>query len=323
MAAPISVHDHIRENNRRTALLLLLFPLSFVLLAFAIVAAGLFFIEDKNAIAYGQSLMSVYAPLKYAAGFPILYAAAGYAAVAAVPIIALTSCWIAVSYFFGDRMMLGFSGATPLPEDWPGYRQARRSAENVALAAGIPTPALYVINDSSLNAFATGHTPGTSSIALTSGMIEKLSKDELEGVIAHEIAHIKNRDVRLNMLVITGFGVLAFLANAVMRIIRSAGNSNRGGSSQKNGAAAILILFGIWLLLVIFNLVVGPIINMAVSRSQEYQADATAALFTRNPKALADALAKIKPDPVVEALRGNRTMGVACIAYPHEGKSFS
>jgi heat shock protein HtpX len=201
--------------------------------------------------------------------------------------------------------------------------QARRSAENVALAAGVPTPALYVIKDNSLNAFTTGHTPETSSIALTSGLIEKLSKDELEGVIAHEIAHIKNRDVRLNMLVIIGFGVLAFLADAVMRMIRSAGGSNRNRSNGKGGGSAILVLFGLWLLLVIFNLIVGPIINMAISRSQEYQADATAALFTRNPKALADALAKIKPDPVVEALCDNRTMSVACIAYPHAGKSLA
>jgi heat shock protein HtpX len=251
-----------------------------------------------------------------------VWAAAGYALAAVVPIIIVASVWIAISYFFGDEMMLSFSGANPMGNDKPEYREARRIAENVALAAGVPAPALYIIDDDSLNAFATGRSPATSSIALTSGIIAKLSKEELEGVIAHETAHIKNRDVRLNMLIITGFGVLAFLAEIVLRAMRGA---TRGGgrSNNKNSGGAMLILLGIWLALVIFNFFIGPIINMAVSRSQEYQADATGALFTRNPGALASALEKIKPDPVVEKLCDNKPMGIACIAYPHAGKSFS
>jgi heat shock protein HtpX len=277
--------------------------------------------QDAEVVAYGQKLLAEYAAAGTAGAAPLLYAAAGYALVSAVPIIAAALSWIGISYLFGDGMMLGFAGAERMQDDTPEHRQVRRTVENVALTAGLPAPAVYIIDDNSLNAFATGRAPGSSSIALTSGIIAKLSKEELEGVIAHEMAHIKNRDMRLNMLIITGFCALAFFAEILMRAIRSCGRSNRG-SNNKNSGGVVMILLGLWLLLAIFNLVVGPIINMALSRSQEYTADATGALFTRNPKALASALGKIKPDPVVETLCDNRTMSVACIAYPHAGKSF-
>jgi heat shock protein HtpX len=311
----------MRDNDRRTVFLLFMFPASFILLAFALAFAALSMMDDGSAAEFGLELLKKYAGVN-PAGFPDLYAAAGYALAVSIPIIAVALGWIAISYFFGDRMMLDFAGARRALESRPEIRPVLRTVENVALAAGLPTPAVYIVDDESLNAFATGRSPASASIALTSGILKKLDPVELEGVIAHEMAHIKNRDMRLNMLIITGFGVLAFMADIAMRMIRSMGNGAARRSSGKSSQAAggvILVLFAVWLALVIFNFFVAPVISMAVSRTREYAADASAALLTRNPKALASALGKIGGDSAVEALAGKKSFGLACIAWPHAG----
>lgn len=278
-----SVHDHIRKNNIKSFLLVLMFPISLCLIFLGLIY--LFFAGDEESLAYGLEFFKAWMPI----------------------ILGGSAVWMAISYFFGGKMMLGFAHATPLFRDDEQYKKVFRSVENVALAAGLPTPKIYVIHDKSLNAFATGHNPKNASIALTSGIIDILEPLELEAVIAHEMAHIGNRDVRLNMLIISGIGILGFIGNVLIRMCPSR-------NSKNNGAALFLIL---GLALIIFNYIVAPLIRLAISRTNEYNADATASLITRNPLALASALQKISKDPRVEVLDGTQ-MALACIYDPSE-----
>lgn len=277
-----TVYDHIRRNNIKSFFLILMFPISLCLIFFALV--WLFFAGDPEALAAGMAFFKSWAPM----------------------VMGGALVWMFISYFFGDEMMLGFAHAKPLSNKSSDYKKVFKAVENVALAAGLPTPKVYVIQDNSLNAFATGMTPQSASVALTSGIIKTLEPLELEGVIAHEMAHIGNRDVRLNVLIISGIGILGFLGNILIRI-RS--------RDSKNNVAALVMIMGLSLL--IFNWIVAPLIRLAISRTNEYNADATAALITRNPLALASALQKISKDPRVEVL-DDTEMGLACIYDPTE-----
>ncbi len=278
-----TVYDHIRYNNIKSFLLVLLFPISLCLIFFALIY--LVYGKDPETLAYGIAFFKSWAPI----------------------VLGLSVIWMLISYFFGDDMMLGFAHAQPLSDKNQGYKRVFKSVENVALAAGLPTPKVYVIQDESLNAFATGRNPQNAAVALTSGIIKALEPLELEAVIAHEMAHIGNRDVRMNMLIISGIGILGFLGNILVRV-RSSGNN-------RNNNGGLIILLGFALL--IFNWIVAPLIRLAISRTNEYNADATAAFITRNPMALASALKKISVDARVEVLDGTQ-MALACIYDPGE-----
>lgn len=287
MAQINTVYDHIRKNNHKTILLVLLFPLSFLLLLFG------FFVADN----------------------PWQDALTASVAIAG-PIFAICSIWMLISWAFGDSMMLGFAGATEIHSKDEKYREIFQSVENIALAAGLPTPRVYIMNDNSLNAFATGRSPRDASIALTSGIIKKLNKSELEGVIAHEMAHIGNRDIRLDMLIITGVGVTVFLANLLWYTATyDLGNRNKDKRNLN------LALLGCWLVLTIFNVVIVPLLRMALSRNREYAADATGAQITRNPHALASALRKISGDSRLKQLDKVKTMSSVCIAFPGDSRA--
>lgn len=283
-----TVYDHIGANNLRTWFLIFAFPTTLAVLLYGILFLAL--AGDPEAFRVTNSVfLNV-----------------------ALPVIGIAFIWTGISYWFGDKMMLGFAGAHVMP-DTPENKTIYRAVENVALAAGLPTPKVYIIEDDSLNAFATGHSPQTSSIALTRGLINKLKPLELQAVIAHEMAHIGNRDVRLNMIIITGMGVSAMLADILLRTAaRSRGGKNEGQ------AKAVLFLLGIALL--VFTFIVAPIIKLAVSRTREYAADATGAYITRNPGALASALKKISTDARVEALDKSPNMAHACIHDPTDMK---
>ena len=278
-----NLYDHIGSNNTRIVGLVLAFPL---MLATTVYLSLLFVYAtnrtNPSALAY-QDLLNIF------------------------PFIALF-CFVVciLSFLFGDKAMLSFSGASPCP-DTPEYRKVRRAVENMALAAGIPCPKVYLIDDSSLNAFATGYSPEKASVAFTKGIIEKLSALELDAVIAHEIAHITNRDIRLNMFVITGIGALGMLGEILVR-------SCSGKRRSKKGNGSVLGVVG--LALVFFAYLIAPIIRLALSRQQEYQADARGAYLTRNPAALASALKKISQDSRVEILDKATQMATACICSP-------
>ena len=280
------IYGHIAKNNRKIMGLVLLFPITLISFSYFFLA---FFVLAQEGTWQEVNNFSL----------------------SVVPfIIGIALLLTLVSFGFGDKMMLGFAGAKICPDD-KEHLQTYRIVENLALKAGIPTPKVYLIQDSSLNAFATGYSPKSASIALTTGIIEKLSPIELEAVVSHEIAHVINRDIRLNMFIITGIGIIATMGEI---LIRSAGRSR--GSSKKGNGAALLLLIGLSLL--IFRYLIAPFIHMALSRSQEFQADATGAYLTRHPTALAKALEKIAVDPRVEALDSSSQMACACICNPLE-----
>ncbi len=280
-----TVYDHIRANNIKTAFLVLMFPVIFVALVFLFTWCV---VPINDAI---NTTISV-----------------------TMPTFIACFIWMIISWAFGDAMMLSATGAHEIHDTDPEYRDVFRSVENVALAAGLPTPRVYIIDDNSLNAFATGRSPRDASVALTRGIIKKLDRLELEGVIAHECAHIGNRDIRLDMLIITGVGVTVFAADLIYRMALY-GGGNRDNDDNKSGA----VLMMVWLAFTVFNIVVSPLLQLAVSRNREYAADATGAHITRNPMGLANALRKIRGNSESKKLSTMQSMAIACIASPVRG----
>ena len=283
-----TVYDHIRSNNIKTTLLVITFPLIFIALIFLFTWMV---VPLNDAI---QTTVNV-----------------------AIPTFIACMVWLVISWAFGDSMMLHSAHAHEIFDTDMQHREIFRSVENVAIAAGLPRPRVYIINDNSMNAFATGRSPRDASIALTRGIIKRLDKLELEGVIAHEMAHIGNRDIRLDMLLITGVGVTVFAADMILRLAIMGGNSN----DNKNNGAAVLLM--VWLAFMVFNWIITPVLRMAISRSREYAADATGAQITHNPMALANALRKITTDSRVECLDKVKSMAAVCIAYPGGPREFA
>ncbi len=185
------------------------------------------------------------------------------------------------SYWFSDKIALSISGARQIemkdnPELW-------RTAENIAITAGLPMPRLYIINDTSPNAFATGRNKNHAAIAVTTGLLSRLNKVELEGVLAHEFAHIGNRDILLQSVVVVLVGLIQIFADWVIRIsFHSRDNDNKN---------PVFMILGI--ILLIFSPIIAMVIQLAISRKREFLADATGALITRYPEGLASALEKI------------------------------
>jgi heat shock protein HtpX len=199
----------------------------------------------------------------------------------------------------GDRALLKSADAVSVDDrlraaatddDRLRYRQFQNVVEEMAIAAGVPPPAAYVIPDDDPNAFATGRDPDHASIAVTDGLLRSLSREELQGVVAHEMGHIRNFDIRLMTVVAALFGMIVLIADWGTRIMRFGGGRSSRGSKDSGGGA---VFFVIWLLAMIVAPLVGRMIAMAVSRSREYLADATGAELTRNPLGLARALEKI------------------------------
>jgi heat shock protein HtpX len=201
------------------------------------------------------------------------------------------------SYYFADSITLAVSKAQPV--DRNTNQQLYNVVENLCITAGIPTPKIYIINDPSPNAFATGRDPQHAVICFTSGILQKLNKTELEGVTAHELSHIGNYDIRLMTLVVVLVGMIALLSNWFLRFSFFGG---RRSNSRDNGNIG-MILFLVGILLAILSPVIATIIKLAVSRQREYLADASGALLTRYPEGLASALDKISRDdePLAEA----------------------
>jgi len=233
--------------------------------------------------------------------------------------------WIAVilsvlssfaSYYFGDSMILALSRARPADRkrDFDFFTVA----ENLAIAAGIPKPKLYVIDDSAMNAFATGRDPRHAVVVATSGILAKLDRRELEGVIAHELSHIKNFDTRLMAVVAVLVGTVAFLADMFLRSLWWGGGRSRSRDDER-GWGAILLLVGI--ILAMITPILATLIQLAVSRRREFLADASGALLTRYPEGLARALEKISKDREVLEAATNATAHLY-ITNPFKGKQF-
>lgn len=198
-----------------------------------------------------------------------------------------------IAYYQGDSILLGMSGAKKVgPNDAPRLYNV---VEEMKIASGLEkVPDVYIIDDPALNAFATGRDPTKASVAITSGLLQKLNRDELQGVIGHEISHIKNRDVLLMSIVSVMLGTIVILSWYASRFLIFGGMSGgRRSSSRDGGGGAQAIILVVGLVLMILAPILAQFIYYAISRKREYLADASSALYTRYPEGLASALEKI------------------------------
>lgn len=244
------VYDHITSNKAKTAVLLGAFLILIIFLGFSFSQA-----YDAPEILY------------FAVGFSILYAL--------------------ISYYFSANITLAISKAREVKaQDSPDLY---RLVENLAITAGLPTPKIYLIDDTALNAFATGRDPKHAIIVFTTGIVQTLNNAELEGVIAHELSHIGNYDIRLMTLVVVLVGILTLLADLFLRF-----SFFTRGSRNRNQAQAVFMIAGI--ILALLSPIIAVLIQLSISRKREYLADASGILLTRSPDGLASALQKISGD---------------------------
>lgn len=191
------------------------------------------------------------------------------------------------TYSYGDKVVLSSTGAKEVSEDDRRYVHLFNVVDGLSIAAGIPKPKVYVIESDEMNAFATGKDPKHASIAVTTGLLEKLNRDELEGVIGHEMSHVANYDIRFATLVAVMVGLVAILSNILLRSWRFGARRDR----DERGGAGLFILIA--LVLAIFAPIVVRLVQFAISRKRELLADASSAKLTRYPDGLASALGKI------------------------------
>lgn len=208
--------------------------------------------------------------------------------------VILASLMSLMSFYAGDKLALSSAGAKEIKQEDNPY--VWRLVENLSITAGLPMPKVYLINDANMNAFATGRDPEHASVALTTGIIQGLENEELEGVIAHELSHIKNYDIRVMMVVIVCIGIITLLSDWLLHSFLWRGNKD---SDNKANAAIMLIGF----ILAILSPLFAQLIQMAVSRKREFLADASGALLTRYPEGLAKALEKISAQNSIHPLR--------------------
>ena len=195
------------------------------------------------------------------------------------------------SYYSSDKIVLAISRARPVKKK--DYPHLYNVVEGLAIAAGLPKPRCYIIDDTAPNAFASGRNPKNSVIVVTSGLLDKLNRAELEGVIAHEMAHIKNYDILVMTLAVVMVGVVALLSDWILRTFLW-GGTRRRSSKEGGNAGAIIVVVG--LILAIFSPFIAQLIRLAVSRKREFLADANGAFLTRYPPGLASALKKLAAD---------------------------
>jgi heat shock protein HtpX len=194
-------------------------------------------------------------------------------------------------YWYSDKIVLGMAGARPIEKK--DHPELYRIVENLCITAGLPLPKIYIIDEAQPNAFATGRNERHSAVAVTRGLLDRLEKTELEGVIAHELSHIKNKDMLLQTIVVVLVGVVAIASNIFIRMNFFGGG--RRNSRSSGNAGAIILIIGI--IAAILAPIAANLIKLAISRKREFLADASGALITRYPDGLASALEKIAQDP--------------------------
>ncbi|MCL4397562.1 M48 family metalloprotease [Patescibacteria group bacterium] len=237
---------------------------------------------------------------------------AGYGASFVGPALVISGVFAFFSYYFSDRMVLAISGAKPVSrEQDPKLYEV---VSDVAQKANLPMPKVYAIADASPNAFATGRDPKHAAIAITYGLREKLNRSEMEGVIGHELSHVKNFDTRLMAVTAILVGFVSMLADWFMRSLWFQDNRDNRG----NGSEMIFVIIG--LVLAILSPIVATIIQLAISRRREFAADASGAKITSDPEGLASALEKISADRTPAKFANNATAHLF-IVNPFKGKS--
>jgi heat shock protein HtpX len=264
-APPTTFYREIARNRRR----------SWLLIAAVVVVLGL-----------------LGGAIGYASGF-------GWGGV--VLAVAVAGALSAGSFFAGDALVMATSGAREIDRAKPAdrYQQLVNVVEEMRLAGGLPPPRVWVIEDSAPNAFATGRDPRHASVAVTTGLLDKLDREQLQGVIGHEMSHVGNLDIRFTLLVGVLVGSIALLADWFLRFTFWGGGRRSGGDSDRGGGGAAALIFILALVLAVVAPLIGRLVQAAVSRSRESLADATAVELTRNPIGLARALRTISDDPEV------------------------
>jgi heat shock protein HtpX len=222
-----------------------------------------------------------------------------------------------IGYFSGDKIALASNKAKELKKE--NNKDLHNIIENLAITAGLPKPKIYFIDSPSLNAFATGRDPEHASIAVTKGLVERLDQSELEGVIAHELAHVKNYDIRFATLVAIFVGFLVILSDLFMRATFWGGFRGRDNRGSDGRLGAILTVIGLVLLIV--SPIIAKLIQLAISRQREFLADSAGVLLTRYPDGLAKALEKISQGPPLET--AGRGTAHLFIANPFKAKGLS
>jgi heat shock protein HtpX len=218
----------------------------------------------------------------------------------------------------GDKAVLESTRATLLDRSDPKQRMLENVVEEMSIAGGVPKPAIYIIPDSDPNAFATGSGPEKASIAVTRGLLDALDRDELQGVVSHELSHVRNYDIRLMTVVAALAGAILLLADWSRRGLWWGGGRGRGSRDGDKGGGLGILFVALWVVSIVLAPIVAQIVSLAVSRQREYLADASGAELTRNPLALASALGKIAaavaPTPSIK-------QGIAhlCIEDPRGG----
>jgi len=266
----IGLNKQIWSNNIKSVVLLILFPLVIM----GLVWLFLFLIQPSEQYSV--------------AGTNDIF-------VRTVPWVAIgVLTWFTVAWFSHTAMIEKATGSVPLSRK--ENKRIYNLVENLCIGSGMPMPKVNIINDDSLNAFASGINTSTFTVSLSKGIIDKLDDAELEAVIAHELTHIRNRDVRLLIVSVIFVGIFAFITEALVRSVRFSG----GGRGKKDGKVVIIAL-----LLAAVGYLLSTIFRFAISRQREYMADAGSATMTKNPLALASALEKISADPAIEAVRRN------------------
>lgn len=234
----------------------------------------------------------------------ILYAAVGFSTISAL-----------VSYYFSDQITLSISGAHEI--DLKSHPELYQIVENLTISAGLPMPRVYIIDDTAMNAFATGRNPQNAIVCVTTGLLGRLDRTELEGVLAHELSHIGNYDIRFMTLVVVLVGIVTLVADWVLRM--SLFNS-RDNNDNRN---PIFMIVG--LVLILISPLIATLIKLAVSRKREFLADASGALLTRYPEGLASALEKISGDkePLEAANKATAHLYIANPLKDHKDDSQS
>jgi heat shock protein HtpX len=273
------------------------------------VATGSFYNQisanKRNALVMAAAVVAVLGLLGFAIGYAVVGAPEG-GIVATGLALAFGSISGVASYFGGDKLVLTVSGAQEVDED--SAPQLMNVVREMAIAANIPMPRVHIIDDTAPNAFATGRDPEHASIAVTTGLLQKLDREELQGVIGHELSHVRNFDIRFALIVGVMVGAIAILADFFLRFTFWGGG--RQSSHREGGGGARAIVFVIAIVLAILAPIISRLIQLAVNRQREYLADASSVELTRNPYGLERALAKISGDPEVleVANRGTQHM---------------
>jgi heat shock protein HtpX len=246
--------------------------------------------NKRNSFLITATMTAVLIVLGYFLG---TYWGSGYAGVTIAFVLALVMSFSA--YYGGDKMVLAISRAKRIEKK--DYPQLFNVIEELSIAAGLPMPAVYVIDDTAPNAFATGRDPRHASIAITTGLMQKLNRDELQGVMAHELSHVGNRDILYATMVGILVGSIAMMSDFFLRSFFWGGGRRRRSGGGGGAIGAILILVAI--VLAILAPIFAKLMQLAVSRQREYLADASGAMLTRYPEGLASALEKIAGDKEV------------------------